>query len=84
MIVDLDNKAIELNSIVLNNLNQVSNVPHNIMQDIILKIITNGLRIGRWALDSDVSGNFRCVDTIRNGFYRFVKTSQRLTVDTIG
>ena len=79
-IVDLDDRAIELNDITQTSLNRVGDLPANILEEIMVKIIDSGLQIGRWVLDADVNGDFRVADTFRKGYYRMPKTSQSLTV----
>ena len=54
----------------------------DILQAILVGIMDNGLNIGRWTLDQDVSGDFRIVDNCRRGSYRYPRTASKLLVNT--
>ena len=55
----MDNKAIELTDITNNALNRISDLPKNILQEVLIKIMDSGLNIGRWVMDDDINGDFR-------------------------
>ena len=80
IIVQTDSRVIAINDMVQSALDNVANIPKNIMNQLLLEFITRGLRIGRWSLGEDTSGNFQVTDTSRGGYYRMVKTQDQLTV----
>ena len=71
---------IEADEVITSNLDKALDLPEDILKDIMLRVMENGIAIGRWVLDEDSNNDFIIKDLERQGYYRFPKTSQRRVV----
>ena len=53
------------------------------MANIKALILANGINVAGWTFSEDSTNNLRFTDLARNGYYRFIKTSEGRNVKSV-